>query len=134
MRHVANDPALKKYRRTLRKNQTDAEDRLWQQLRNRRLEGLKFFRQYSFGSYILDFYCPQCLLAIELDGSQHLAQQNYDDKRTGYLNQYGIEVMRFWDNDVLEDTDGVVEGIWQCLTRKKGMTKMVTPPDPLSTR
>ena len=118
MRHVANDSSLKKYRRKLRRNQTDAEDRLWQRLRNRQLEGLKFFRQYSFGHFILDFYCPQCRLAIELDGSQHLAQQANDDKRTYYLNENGIEVIRFWDNDVLEHTDGIVESIWEKLMKK----------------
>lgn len=118
MRHSVNDPALKKYRRKLRKNQTDAEDRLWQRLRNRQLDGFKFFRQYSFDHFILDFYCPQCRLAIELDGSQHLAEKAYDDVRTDYLNQNGIEVIRFWDNHVLEDTAGVVEGIWEKIMKK----------------
>lgn len=94
------------------------------------MEGFKFFRQYSFGHFILDFYCPQCRLAIELDGSQHLSQQAYDDKRTGYLNENGIEVIRFWDNDVLEETDGVMEGIWEKLMSKNRVDSDDNSPRP----
>lgn len=120
MAYSANDPSFKKYRRQLRKSQTDAEDKLWVQLRNRRLDGFKFFRQYSYGPYILDFYCPQMRVAIEADGSQHVEAIEYDDKRSQYLRANGIHVMRFWDNEVLQSIDVVVEVIWQYLIKKRG--------------
>ena len=97
MRFIINDPSFKTRRRHLRKKQTDAEHKLWQRLRNKQVHGLKFYRQYSVGSYILDFYCPQRRIAIELDGSQHLAAKEYDDNRTAYLQRSGITVIRFWD-------------------------------------
>src|SRR3989338_5263840 len=96
MRFIINDPSFKLRRRILRKKQTDAEHKLWQRLRNKQVQGLKFYRQYGVGSYILDFYCPQRLLAIELDGSQHLATREYDNDRTAYLQRLGITVIRFW--------------------------------------
>lgn len=71
MKFVRNDPVLKQRRRELRRNQTDAGKALWMKVRNRQLFGLRFFRQYSIGPYILDFYCPMEKLAIELDGGQH---------------------------------------------------------------
>ena len=70
-KYLYNDPSTKLDRRRLRKNATDAERKLWSILQSRRMAGLKFFRQYSVGSYILDFYCPERRLAIEVDGGQH---------------------------------------------------------------
>lgn len=119
MRFVINNPSLKNRRRRLRKKQTDAEYKLWQRLRNRQIQGFKFYRQYSVGSYILDFYCPQKKLVIELDGSQHLAAQKYDEARTASLEQFGITVIRFWDDTVLKETDLVVEVIWEKLLEGK---------------
>ena len=113
MPHLTNDPSLKPFRRKLRKDQTDAEAKMWQQLRNKRLDGFKFFRQYSCGPYILDFYCSEKRLAIELDGSQHLAAELYDKVRTQYLKENNIDVIRFWNNQVLEDMDVVLETIKQ---------------------
>ena len=71
---------------------------------------MKFFRQYSFGSYILDFYCPEKKLAVELDGGQHNQPEGreYDTVRTNYLNAHGVEVVRFWNNEVLGEMDGVL--------------------------
>jgi len=69
MKYLQNDPALKQRRRELRRNQTDAEKALWAYLRNKQFYGMKFFRQYSIGPYILDFYCPNMKLAVELDGN-----------------------------------------------------------------
>ena len=70
---------------------------------------MKFFRQYSFGPYILDFYCPQKKLAVELDGGQHNQPDNieYDKVRSEYLKAHGIETLRFWNNDVLMNIEGV---------------------------
>jgi very-short-patch-repair endonuclease len=101
---------LKNLRRVLRRNQTEAEKLLWRQLRSKQLGGLKFFRQYGVGNYILDFYCPKLKLAIELDGGQHNQKETRDKdvRRSKELNKYGIKVIRFWDNQVFENLEGVI--------------------------
>jgi len=111
--HLYNAAFIKIRRRDLRKNLTDAERKLWSVLRSKQMSGLKFFRQYSVGPYILDFYCPKYRLAIEVDGGQHAEdeQRRHDEKRTDYLKQQNIWVLRFWDNEVLTNLDGVVEKI-----------------------
>jgi len=111
MKFLHNDPKLKNKRRELRRNQTDAEKALWARLRNKQFYGLKFFRQYSMGAYILDFYCPLLKTAIELDGGQHNEdeQRKYDTIRTDYLQKYGITVLRFWNNDVISNMEGVLD-------------------------
>jgi very-short-patch-repair endonuclease len=97
----------------LRKNQTHAERLLWSKLRSRGLSGYKFRRQHPIDNYILDFYCHEARLAIELDGGQHAKTENLekDSKRTVTLNQIGIRVIRFWNNEVLENLDDVVAEI-----------------------
>jgi len=107
---IKNDPALKKRRQTLRRNQTDAEKALWSKVRNKQIFGIKFFRQYSVGPYILDFYCPTRKLAVELDGGQHNEPEKieYDAERTAFLKEQGIEVMRFWNHDVLTRMESVL--------------------------
>ena len=79
---------------------------------------MKFFRQYSVGPYIQDFYCPALKLAVELDGGQHAKDENqkYDMARSEYLKAQGIEVMRFWDNDVLLDIESVLEKLSEKVT------------------
>lgn len=113
MKFLRNDPTLKQRRRELRRNQTEAEKALWAHLRNKQFLGMKFFRQYSIGPYILDFYCPNMKLAIELDGGQHNQYENkeYDAVRSEYLKSQGIEVIRFWDNEVLLDMESVLSEI-----------------------
>jgi very-short-patch-repair endonuclease len=110
MSFLKNDPVLKGRRRELRRNQTNAERALWAKIRNKQFLEMKFFRQYSFGSYILDFYCPEKKLAVELDGGQHNQPEGreYDTVRTSYLNAHGVEVLRFWNNEVLCEMDGVL--------------------------
>jgi very-short-patch-repair endonuclease len=110
MKRLFNNKTIKEKRRELRRNQTDAEKKLWNMVRSRQVCGLKFFRQYSVGSYILDFYCPTKHLAIELDGGQH-ADSSYDNERTTYLNRKGIRVLRFWNNEVFANSAGVYERI-----------------------
>jgi very-short-patch-repair endonuclease len=112
-KNLRNDPNLKHRRRKLRLNQTDAEKTLWKQLRNRQLAGTKFFRQFSIGPYILDFYCPQLRLAIELDGGQHTGEneREYDAARTASIQAQGIGVMRFWNHEVLNQTKSVLQKI-----------------------
>lgn len=104
--------------RSLRKDQTECEVLLWKYLRNRQLKECKFRRQYPIGSYILDFYCSDIKLAIELDGSQHNTPQGryYDNKRTILLKKLGIRTLRFWDNDILQNTHGVLEKISQSIS------------------
>ncbi len=105
------DKQLIENARNLRKNATDAEGLMWSILRDRQLENKKFRRQHPVGNYVLDFYCEEEKLAIELDGGQHADQKTYDDKRTAFLNTQGIRVLRFWNNDVLGNIEGVVETI-----------------------
>ena len=91
----------------LRSSQTPQETILWSKLRNKQL-GYKFKRQYSVGPYVLDFYCPIKKLAIELDGSQHLDNKEYDTQRSNYLAVFNIKVLRFWNNEVNTNLEGVI--------------------------
>jgi len=104
--------------RELRKNQTDAEQLLWGLLRDRSFANKKFRRQHPIGRYILDFYCHEAQLAIELDGGQHneTSAKRYDAERSQFLTQQGIHVIRFWNNEVLQQTDAVLESLWNTLT------------------
>ena len=111
MRVYQYNDELKSNARSLRKSQTEAERLLWYKLRSRQIKDIKFYRQYVIGKYILDFYSPSVKLAVELDGSQHLQNKVYDNNRTKFLQKYGIRVIRFWDNDVLTNTEGVLEVI-----------------------
>lgn len=110
---INNKPEFKERRSQLRRDQTDAERKLWHFFRNRQFFGLKFYRQFSVGPYILDFYCFDKKLAIELDGSQHLEKEIMvkDRERTEFLNTEGITVIRFMNNDVLVNTEDVFKRI-----------------------
>ncbi|MFL6580817.1 MAG: endonuclease domain-containing protein [Burkholderiales bacterium] len=83
--------------KALRKNQTDAESRLWQRLRNRQLEDCKFRRQHGFQPYIVDFVCLEKKLIVEVDGGQHMANSKSDEQRTKFLESQGFKVIRFWN-------------------------------------
>ncbi|MDD5330577.1 MAG: endonuclease domain-containing protein [Sulfuricella sp.] len=97
--------------RTLRENQSDAEQLLWRSLRSRQLEGCKFRRQHGIGSYIVDFVCIEAGLVVELDGGQHAEQLAYDAVRTEKLAAAGYRVLRFWNNEVLTNLEGVLESL-----------------------
>lgn len=115
----------KRNARALRKSETDAERKIWQLLRARNLNGVKVRRQHAVGPYIVDFICLNEKLVIELDGSQHQQQQTYDAQRTAFLEHAGYRVMRFWNNDVLLNTESVMQAIHDAVA---------TPhPNPLST-
>jgi very-short-patch-repair endonuclease len=101
--------------RALRRQRTDAEHRLWQHLRGRRLLGAKFRRQVQVGPYFVDFLCIEARLAIELDGSQHLAVATYDERRTSMLESRGLRVLRFWNDDALARTEEVLSAIVRAL-------------------
>ena len=97
--------------RNLRKNKTKEEDILWQLLRNRQFMGLKFKRQFPIGNYIVDFVCEEKKLVIEIDGGQHNIPDNVkaDKVRTNYINSKGYRVVRFWNNDINQNIEGVYE-------------------------
>ncbi len=99
--------------RTLRKSQTDAERTLWKHLRNRQLDGCKFYRQYPIHPYFVDFVCREKNLIVELDGSQHNESDVIvrDEKRTEFLEKKSYTVLRFWNAEVMENIEGVIEAI-----------------------
>ena len=97
--------------RALRKELTPAERKLWSVLRGKKLNGVKFRRQHAIGSFIVDFVSIKQKLVIELDGSQHLEQDDYAVERTKYLNAQGYKVIRFWNNQVENELDGVIRAI-----------------------
>ncbi len=96
--------------RALRDSDNHAEGRLWLELKDRRLGGYKFVRQFPVGPYFADFLCRSFKLVVELDGSQH-AVSEHDEKRDSYMNAAGYSVIRFWSHDVLRQTDAVLETI-----------------------
>lgn len=101
--------------RGLRQDMTDAERKLWYRLRNRQLSGWKFRRQHEVDHYIVDFVCTDAMLVVELDGGQHAEQADDDARRTRHLQTLGYRVPRFWNNDVLTDTESVLEVILAAL-------------------
>ncbi|MBT8330779.1 MAG: endonuclease domain-containing protein [Deltaproteobacteria bacterium] len=108
--------------RKLRKNPTKAENLLWQRLRNSQLEGFKFRRQQPIGVYIVDFVNFEKKIVIEIDGGQHAILKEKDKLRDSWLHAEGFEVMRFWNNEVFENIDGILEAI---------RNKLITPsPNP----
>ena len=94
---------------------TAAEQFLWQRIRRNQLGGRKFRRQFSIGPYIVDFICLKARLIVELDGSQHMQQRAHDRRRDAWLHTQGFKVLRFWDNDVFREIDGVLETILEAL-------------------
>jgi very-short-patch-repair endonuclease len=97
--------------RRLRQDQTEIEARMWSRLRNRQLDGFKFRRQFPIEGYIADFVCIDAKLIVELDGSQHAEQLEYDAERTKALEAAGFDVLRFWNGDVIESIEGVLETV-----------------------
>jgi lipoate-protein ligase B/very-short-patch-repair endonuclease len=122
-------PQLLTNARALRQTTTDAETLMWFLLRNRALASAKFRRQHATRDndprYILDFYCAEHRLGIELDGGQHVEQSAYDAKRDAWFAEQGIHVLRFWNNDVLSQTEAVLEVVYAALTAN-------SPPSPLT--
>ncbi len=113
--------------RTLRRTMTDAEHAFWYRVRNRALGGHRFRRQQEVGPYIADFICKNAMLVVEMDGGQHGDQQEYDVRRTAFLQSQGYRVLRFWNHDVLTDIESVLEVV-------VGVLASVAPhPDPLPT-
>ena len=109
--------------KVLRKNFTDTERLLWKYLRSKQMEGYKFRRQEPIGCYIVDFACQEKRLVIEVDGGQHSMDAKKDNERDKWLEGEGYKVLRFWNNEVLANTKGVLEVIKDCLNHPP-----LTPP------
>jgi len=103
---------------------TDAELRLWSRLRGKQIQGIQFYRQKCIGSYIVDFYSPKVKLVIEVDGSQHFEHQHEvkDHQRDAFLASKGLTVLRFHNGQVLQETEGVTEAIYQHVTSQLAST------------
>jgi len=114
----------------LRREQTLVEKRMWHRLRAKQFYGIKFRRQHPIGPYIVDFCSPSAKLVIELDGGRHADQREYDERRTSYLKQYGFKVLRFWDNEVWHNMDGVLFKIAIELGFKPLAAKPLSLPSP----
>ena len=104
-----------RYAKQLRQEMTDAEQRVWYHLRAHRFFGLKFRRQKPLGKFIVDFVCMERKLVVELDGGQHAEREGYDNARSQWLLAQGYKVLRFWNDDVLRDTEVVLEAIRQAV-------------------
>ena len=116
--------------RKLRKNQTDAERKMWSILRNRQLHGVKFRRQFSIGRFILDFYSPEYKLGIEADGGGHYKDEERvrDELRTRELSELGVEILRFTDLDILNHMEGVSQVILKNIENKKNPLTLTLSP------
>lgn len=108
------DPKLLEFAKTMRSNATDAEHLMWQLLRAKRFMNLKFRRQHVIAPYIVDFYCHELGLVIELDGGQHGTDEaiEYDTERTKFLEALDLKVVRYWNHDVLKNTESVLSNLW----------------------
>ena len=111
--------------RRLRRNQTDAERTLWFRLRDRRLGGWKFRRQFPVDRFVVDFFCADAHLIVEVDGGQHAVRAEADAQRTKVLEAMGYLVLRYWNNDVMKNIDGVIEDISTTLEHHRS-----EPPHP----
>jgi very-short-patch-repair endonuclease len=111
---VARHPFLTCRSRGLRRDSTEAERRLWSVLRNGQMNGFKFRRQVEIDGYIVDFLCPERRVIIEVDGGQHTPER--DARRTAFLESQGFRLIRFWNDDVLENLDGVWAMIEEALS------------------
>ena len=101
--------------RKLRRTSTDVERRLWHRIRDKQIEGFRFRRQRPVGRFIVDFICLDARLIVELDGGQHAENVAHDKKRSAFLESLGYRVLRFWNNEVIENMDGVLERLREAL-------------------
>ncbi|WP_265937152.1 endonuclease domain-containing protein [Acinetobacter sp. WCHAc060025] len=120
-KHNKLDPQLLIFAKSMRQTATDAENLMWQLLRNKRFMNLKFRRQHVIAPYIVDFFCHEIGLVIELDGSQHGTDDaiEYDAERTQFLEALGLKVVRYWNHEVLGRTDVVLEDLWSVCNELK---------------
>jgi very-short-patch-repair endonuclease len=112
----------------LRQNRTEAEKRLWERLRRKRIDGFRFRQQAPLGKFVVDFVCFEPKLVVELDGGQHAEQAAYDERRTEWLESQGFRVLRFWNNEVFENIEGVEEAIQAALNSLGDAHPLPSPP------
>ena len=115
MTEIFNRAKVKPRRQQLRNNMPDAEVLLWSKIRAKQILEYKFRRQYSVGDYIVDFYCPQLKLGIEVDGDSHFREgaKDYDEERQAYIESFGIRIVRYLNTDIYGNWDGVLEDLAQ---------------------
>jgi very-short-patch-repair endonuclease len=113
--HKRTTPKIFKRAKELHREMTPAEAKLWSHLRAHRMGDVHFRNQHAIGNYIVDFVAPRRKLIIELDGSQHLEQEEYDEERSVFLRSKGYRILRFWNNDVMSDINSVLTVIWNTL-------------------
>ncbi len=125
MTKILNRTSELEKRRILRANATEAEKQIWAQLRKRNIKDYKFRRQYSIGPYIVDFYCPQAKLAVEIDGSVHSSEDaiEYDRARDEFIKSIGIQVLRFTNNEVDNNPKKIIDKIIKAIEPK------ISPPN-----
>jgi len=126
--NITQSNLLKEHSRSLRKNMTIAEKKLWTHLRSKRFNNIRFRRQATLGNYIIDFISFDPKIIIEVDGSQHNDKIIYDLSRTEYLSSFGYKVLRYWNNEVLNNIETVLNDIWSnCFDSP---IRRVAPPSP----
>ncbi len=101
--------------RHLRKNMTDAERKIWHSIKGKKIKNHRFRRQHPIGPYIVDFVCLENRIVIEIDGGQHAWQKETDEKRTKWLESEGYRVIRFWNNQIMNEFNGVIQILWNML-------------------
>lgn len=121
--HKRTTPKIFGRAKQLHRNVTEAEAKLWKHLRAHRMGDVHFRNQHAIANYIVDFCSPRRKLIIELDGSQHLEQEEYDEARTNYLKSKGFTVLRFWNNDVMNNIESVLTVIWNTLKEQAPIEK-----------
>jgi len=123
--------SLKQIVRNLRRNQTEEEKELWRALRGRQFAGFKFRRQHAVGGHILDFYCANAKLAVELDGFQHGLPEGlqHDETREKFLIEHDIETLRFWNHQWRKNRDGCLLEIWNAVQRRSGIVRIMKNAD-----
>src|SRR6266404_3722448 len=116
---MSRNPTLRDMARQLRKEMTPAEGILWRQLRGRRFAGFKFRRQHPIGPFFADMACYECKLVVEVDGETHLGREHKDEERTKYLRMQGWLVLRFWNTEVYDELEPVLEAIYRACEARK---------------
>jgi len=127
--NYSNHPTTKEFRQFLRKNKTPSECIMWKHLNKKQLDGFRFRQQHGFGPYILDFYCPELRLCIEIDGEIHNSEENQqkDKERTIFLNQNRINVLRFRNEEIENNIDDVIKEIKDYIWKKLKKASVQTP-------
>jgi very-short-patch-repair endonuclease len=122
--HKRTTPKVFGRSKALHRNMTPAEVKLWTHLRAHRMKDVHFRNQHAIGKYIVDFCAPRRKLIIELDGSQHLEQEAYDAERTAFLESKGYRVLRFWNNQVMNEIEGVLHVVYAALHEEDTNSKI----------